>query len=76
MLTINELRDQFNLDGIIVVKSFDEYGENEQEHYKGSAENLSAGDPIADMEITYMYGSNEIVGGELMPVMVIEVKRD
>ena len=74
MLTINDLRDQFDLQGEIVVNSFDENGEDEQEHYSGLAEGLSAGNPLADAEIKFMYAS-EISDPEPKPIMVIEIER-
>lgn len=90
MLTINDLRDQFDLQGEIVVKSFDENGEDEQEHYSGLAEGLSAGNPLADAEIKYMYASQRVHYRELsgrhsarmaaaapahIPFIVIEIER-
>lgn len=60
MLTINELRDQFDLQGEIEVKSFDEMGEDEQVHYSGSAESLPSDSPFANTEIKFMYASQRV----------------
>jgi hypothetical protein len=70
MLTINDLRDQFNLEGEIIVKSFDEMGEDEQTHFVGEADCLSAGNPLADKEIKFMY-----CGSENPKAITIEIVR-
>lgn len=90
MLTINDLRDQFDLQGEIMVKSFDDMGEDEQIHYHGEAEGLTAGNPLADAEIKYMYAAQRIHYREIsgrrsaalaasapahIPFIVIEIER-
>ena len=72
MLTINDLRDQFEIQGYIEVKSFNEMGEDEQIHYSGDAEQLDADNPIADAEIKFMYVDAPMIDA---PAMVIEIER-
>lgn len=90
MLTINELRDQFDLQGEIMVESFNEMGEDEQVHYSGEAELLPANSPFANAEIKFMYASQRVHYREMsrrhsasfgaaapvhIPLMVIEIER-
>lgn len=90
MLTINELRDQFELQGEIMVESFDETGEDEQVHYSGEAELFPANSPFANAEIKFMYASQRVHYREMsgrhsarlaaaapvhIPIMVIEIER-
>lgn len=90
MLTINELRDQFDLQGEIMVESFNEMGEDEQVHYSGDAELLPANSPFANAEIKFMYASQRVHYREMsgrhsaslaaaapvhIPLMVIEIER-
>ena len=90
MLTINELRDQFDLQGEIMVESFNEVGEDEQVHYSGEAELLPANSPFANAEIKFMYASQRVHYREMsgrhsarlaaaapvhIPLMVIEIER-
>lgn len=74
MLTINDLRDQFDLEGEIMVESFNEMDEDEQIHYIGRAESLPADNLEANSEIKFMYAS-EISDPEPKPIMVIEIER-
>ncbi len=73
MLTINDLRDQFEIQGYIEVKSFDDMGEDERTHFSGNAEELSAGEDIANKEILFMYVDR--VGTYNTPAIVIEIVR-
>lgn len=90
MLTINELRDQFELQGEIMVESFDETGEDEQVHYSGEAELFPANSPFANAKIKFMYASQRVHYREMsgrhsamlaaaapvhIPIMVIEIER-
>lgn len=82
MLTINELRDQFTLQGEIEVKSFNEMGEDEKIHYRGEAERLDAGSFIANTEVRFMYPAyyieySDVLNKELInPIIIIEIERE
>lgn len=87
-MTIRDLYDQFELQGHIVIKSFDDSGENETEHYSDSADRLytlsdTDDEWILDAEIKYMYPQYEYVqyefsnyGKTIYAMIVIEIERD
>jgi len=70
MLTINELRDQFELQGEALVKWVDPYGDDEEIYHDGDIADFSADHPAADMEIIFQYAITKNVGTFASPVYV------
>lgn len=77
-MTIRDLYDQFELQGHIIVKSFDDKGENEKELFFDTADRLyrvSDVENIMDADITFMYSQYEHgTYGEVYSMIVIEVE--
>lgn len=70
MLSINELRDQFEIQGEAIVKWVDPYGDDEEIYFEGDIGNFSADNPAAEMEIEYQYSITKNVGTFQNPVYV------
>lgn len=70
MLTINELRDQFEIQGEAIVKWVNPDGNDEEIYHEGDIAEFPAGHPAADMEIEYQYSITKNVGTFQNPVYV------
>lgn len=70
MLTINELRDQFTLQGEAIVKWVDPMGNDEEVYYEGQIEYFPVNHLAAELEIIYQYAITKNVGSFQHPVWV------
>lgn len=70
MLTINDLSDQFELQGEAIVKWVDPDGNDEEIYFEGDIAEFPAGHPAANMEIIFQYAITKNVGTFQNPVYV------